>query len=50
MTASELQSLIRVLKGLIDRLAVTGEREDPALHEWIVKLEKEHKHCGELWL
>jgi hypothetical protein len=33
------------LKGLIDRLAVTGEKGgDPALHEWIVKLEKEHKH------
>ena len=45
MTKEELTSLIELLKGLLERLAVTGSKGgDVEVVEWIVKLEKEAKH------
>jgi hypothetical protein len=45
MTAAELGSLIELLKSLLERLAVTGEKGgDAEVQGWIEKLEKEKKH------
>lgn len=45
MTKDELGALIDLLKGLLERLAVTGSKGgDVEVQEWIVKLEKEQKH------
>jgi hypothetical protein len=45
MTKEELGALIEFLRGLLERLAVTGAKGgDPEVVEWIAKLEKEQKH------
>lgn len=45
MSKDELNALIELLKSLLGRLAVTGEKDgDPEVREWITKLEKESKH------